>query len=312
MTTIGSTNGLSTIPNGGCSTFEENKKAMDKADAVLKKVDQTVDKFIKTEEGIAKKEKIKKNLAAGILVAVGVATTTAILIKSGKIDKLVNGVKKLFSKKTLDVSEAMQDGVQEIQQNASKFKEIEFHKGIATDKNGKLFTGIIDDVVGSKEKGTLKKVKLEYENGIIKKSAIDDKIVREYFRDGDVLKIKKTQQMADGALKISESRFSDKKIAYLDRLREEKLPDGTERKWFNSTKGFENQLRYEKLPDGTEKEWYINGQLKCEKLFDGTKKSYNMCGQLDFKYLPDGTLRSYKDGQLIQEVLPDGTERFFE
>lgn len=136
MTMINSTNGLPTGANGGCSTFEKTKKILDKTnaalkrvtppipnggcstneisdqlgrelDANLKKIDQTVDKFIKTEEGIAKKEKIKKALMAGILISAATAVvvgTTADLIKSGKINKLVNGVKNLFSKKSSNVT----------------------------------------------------------------------------------------------------------------------------------------------------------------------------------------------------------------
>ena len=94
--TIESPNNMPYIPNSGCSTFEVNQKMMDDTYAALKKVDETVDKFIKTEEGKAKKEKIKKNLAIGILGAVGIATTAVVLAKSGKPNKIIEPIKSFF------------------------------------------------------------------------------------------------------------------------------------------------------------------------------------------------------------------------
>lgn len=108
----------------------------------------------------------KKLLIAGA-TAVATITVAGIMLYKGKKAKAQSLAQQGTS--------AMHDAAREIQQNASKkFKDIKFNKGIAKDKDGNLFTGIIDDVVGSKKKG-LKKVKLEYKDGVIQKSTIEPK-----------------------------------------------------------------------------------------------------------------------------------------
>lgn len=86
-------------PTSNCSTLEKNQEMYEKLAQSYKKADQAVDSFIKNDDGHAKKEKIKKGLAAGILAAVATATVASVLIKSGKMNKLIDGVKDLFSKK---------------------------------------------------------------------------------------------------------------------------------------------------------------------------------------------------------------------
>ena len=109
--TIESPNNMPHIPNSGCSTFEANQKMMDDTYAALKKVDETVDKFIKTEEGKAKKESLQKKLklafgavAAGAL-AVGLVRSGSInkMIDAIKDSKLVNEIKDIFSKKMTEI-----------------------------------------------------------------------------------------------------------------------------------------------------------------------------------------------------------------
>ena len=80
-----------------------NQKMMDDTKKALKKIDETADKFIKTESGIAKKEKAKKNLAIGLLGAIGLVTAGTMLIKSGKVNKLVDSFKNLSHKTFADI-----------------------------------------------------------------------------------------------------------------------------------------------------------------------------------------------------------------
>lgn len=109
--TIESPNNMPYIPNSGCSTFEVNQKMMDDTYAALKKIDKTVDKFIKTDEGKAKKESLQKKLklafgavAAGAL-AVGLVRSGSInkMIDAIKDSKLVNEIKDIFSKKMTEI-----------------------------------------------------------------------------------------------------------------------------------------------------------------------------------------------------------------
>lgn len=88
---------IGTTPNSGCLTNEVAQEQAGKFVNALKFADKTVDNFIKTDEGIAKKNKIKKDVGIGVLSAVGVATAATLLVKSGKVDKLISGSKNVIN-----------------------------------------------------------------------------------------------------------------------------------------------------------------------------------------------------------------------
>ena len=89
--------GLSNIskPNSGCLTPEVSQQTANSLNNFVKKADETVDKFIKSEEGIAKKNSLKKKIAAGILAFCGIGAIATYAIKTGKLNK----IKNLFTKR---------------------------------------------------------------------------------------------------------------------------------------------------------------------------------------------------------------------
>jgi len=212
-------------PNSGCSTFEVNQKMMDDTKKALKKADETVDKFIKTEEGKAKKEKVKKNLAIGLLGTIGLATAGTMLIKSGKVNKLVDAFKSL-SRKT--------------------FADIEFNKGNATlKKSGKAFSGKIVDKLGNGDS-----VEMVYKNGVLQKSTRkgSNEFVKEFLYD-DSSKISEIITKNRYDEKVQESLFENGKISSTRTYDETRM-------WH------ENGLLYYKgKRNGVEQMWDENGNL---------------------------------------------------
>ena len=113
------------------------------------------------EDAVNKKDnKQKLALALGALGAVGAATIgIAMKAKKGKV---------------ADVADMAQDGVK-------KLSDIKFEKGIAK-QGDNLFTGVIEDTLKSG-----KKVTLEYTDGKIKKSTIDNNFRNFYYTDNGKL-----------------------------------------------------------------------------------------------------------------------------
>lgn len=141
----------------------------------------------------------KKLLIAGAVAVATIAVASIMLHKTDKISKVIK-----------------------------KFEDIDFDKGIAKDKDGKLFTGVIDDVVGSKEKGSLKNVKLEYKKGVLQKSTINgdvncEKIYKKVNGEQIIEKIEKNSKRKINLTKKNE--FVKKAIAD-NSILDIKLKDG--------------------------------------------------------------------------------------
>lgn len=274
--TIESPNNMPYIPNSGCSTFEVNQKMMDDTYAALKKVDETVDKFIKTEEGKAKKESLQKKLKAIFLIGLADAMIAFALLKSGKINKLTDTIMELSTKKI-------------------KLNDIKFDKGKALLKNGKEFTGIISDKLPNGDK-----IKMIYENGILQKTARkgSTEFVKEFsYEDGSSVLKKITTKGKDGKF-IKVSEFKNGKIHGTESADSAKL-------W-----GDNGLLKYSvDKKTGTTKLWHENGQLANEA--NGfNQKSWHENGQLWKEWTSDGVFREYyEDGKLAMEVMPDKTRK---
>lgn len=96
-------------PNSGCLTPEINRQMADNTARIIKKADEAVDKFIKSDEGIEKKNSLKKKIGAGILAFAGIGAAATWAIKSGKLNK----IKNLFTKKASNVGEMAKKGADE-------------------------------------------------------------------------------------------------------------------------------------------------------------------------------------------------------
>ncbi len=100
-------------PNSGCLTPEINRQMANNTANFIKKADEAVDKFIKSDEGIEKKNSLKKKIGAGILAFAGIGAVATWAIKSGKLNK----IKNLFTKKAGNVNKAAKKTGDEIAQN---------------------------------------------------------------------------------------------------------------------------------------------------------------------------------------------------
>ena len=132
-----------------------------------------------TTNNVVQKTEAKDNKKKIMLALAGLAVAGIAAIGIGVITK--------NHKKTAQVGQEILNGVSganntgnisEVTQNLSaKLSDIKFNAGIAT-KNGENYTGVIEDTLKNG-----KKIRLEYENGVIKKSLIDDKISKIYSSD---------------------------------------------------------------------------------------------------------------------------------
>ena len=105
-------------PNSGCLTPEINRQMADNTARIIKKADEAVDKFIKSDEGIEKKNSLKKKIGAGILAFAGIGAVATWAIKSGKLNK----IKNLFTKKASNVGEMAKKGADEATEALEKIK----------------------------------------------------------------------------------------------------------------------------------------------------------------------------------------------
>ena len=102
----------------------------------------------------------------------------------------------------------------------------------------------------------------------------DDKVTR-YFPDKKI----------ETYVKESEKEFEDASFVLI----KEKLPDGSETRWYR-----DGRLSFEKLADGTIRSYYENGQLEIEKLTDGTEREFYADGKMSRAKLPDGTIMEWE------------------
>lgn len=228
----------------------------------LKQMHQNIQESPKQVEKAVKQkdDKQKLALALGALGAVGAAAVAvAMKAKKGKVadvaDLAKDGADKL-KKVATEVAEEAKDGTK-------KLSDIKFEKGIAK-QGDNLFTGVIEDTLKSG-----KKVTLEYTDGKIQKSTIDN--------------ISKNYSYGEGLKKVNGKYFFYDQNGKIEKI-SERMGDGS-------------VLRHKEFKNGeliSQTKAHANGEL-----IDGVIYAPNSKGKKAIKYFQENCITEYaEDGSM--------------
>ena len=201
---------------------------------------------IQVEQKVETKKDGKKLLFAGAVAAAAIGGAVVLMSKgkakpsdvqkAGKkaVQEIANNIPKKANNVADDVVEVVTDKVDDVVDVVlPKIKDIKFDKGVAF-KDGKKYTGIIEDTLKSG-----KKVVLEYKDGVIQKSTIDSvekvidhKAVKELSQKAKaqhdklnkILSNKDNLSLEEFTSQVDEIKFKSKNdLAKIDEIKSSKL-----------------------------------------------------------------------------------------
>lgn len=282
----------------------------------------TVELSTKKEEN--KKGKILKiaAISAAIITAIAggfIAAKKGLLGKSLEkhANNLWNNITSIFNKKTPTVTQKPQTPDNEPQKtvanikkfinNGSEIEGVKLEKGKAVLANGSMFSGTMETVTKSG-----KKVAIDYENGLMTKSTINDKVFKTYeapTRTLDRTKGTLIRQYDETGKKLKQSYHfygDDSKISkYMSQntiLNSREYETGNYNVLEFSPNG-KKIAEYETRPDfRLEKGKIFNEDGSIKKEFKCTKEGF-ICNEKT--YLPDGTSKEKIRGKYVFNDIND-------